>query len=127
MIMKSKSFAPGLIDQKCPHCREGDMFEYSTYNLSHFGEMHNSCPKCNQDFVIEPGFYTGAMYFSYGINVFIVLFLGLGIQLIFNPNIFVLISIVIAGIILASPFSFRYSRLLMIYLFSGIEFKEVTK
>lgn len=122
--MNNRTFLKSVLEQKCPKCRTGLMFESSTYNLTKFDKMNSSCPVCKQDFVVEPGFYTGAMYFSYAINVAIVLFLGLGTQLIFNPNIFVLVSVVTLGVILAVPFTFRYSRLLMIYLFSGINFDE---
>lgn len=120
--MPNRTFLKSILAQKCPNCRTGLMFESATYHLSKFDKMNSSCPVCKQDFVIEPGFYTGAMYFSYAINVAIVLVLGLGTQLIFSPNIFVLVSVVSLGVILAMPFTFRYSRLMMIYLFSGIKF-----
>lgn len=122
--MSERTFIKSIAAQKCPHCRSGKMFEFATYHLTKFDKMHNSCPVCKQDFVIEPGFYTGAMYFSYGINVVLILVLGVGIQLLFSPNIFVLVSIITCGVILAVPFNFRYSRLLMIYLFSGISFDK---
>lgn len=32
-------------------------------------EMHSHCPRCGFDFVREPGFYTGAMYISYAIDL----------------------------------------------------------
>jgi hypothetical protein len=30
--------------------------------------MHDNCPKCNQDYQKEPGFYWGAMYIGYGLS-----------------------------------------------------------
>lgn len=120
--MKNQTFINAILNQKCPRCREGKMFVSKTYNILKFDKMHPSCPVCKQDFQIEPGFYTGAMYFSYAINVAIILILGVGTQLLFNPSVFVLVSVVCFGIILSVPFTFRYSRLLMIYLFSGIKY-----
>ena len=31
--------------------------------------MHDECPECGVSFEREPGFYYGAMYFSYGIGL----------------------------------------------------------
>lgn len=118
------SLFQGMMHQKCPHCREGKMFEFATYNVSKFSKMHNKCPNCGQDFVVEPGFYTGAMYFSYAFNVAILVIFGLGFNILFNPDVLILTAIVIGISFLAMPLNFRYSRILMIYLFSGIKFKE---
>jgi uncharacterized membrane protein YdfJ with MMPL/SSD domain len=33
------------------------------------GELHKRCPKCNQKFDLETGFYQGSYYVSYGLGV----------------------------------------------------------
>ena len=54
---------------KCPQCHEGNVFTHKASNLKHFREMHDHCPSCNVKFESEPGFFWGAMYFSYAYSV----------------------------------------------------------
>ncbi len=119
-----KTFFQGLVGQKCPHCRNANLFEYSGFNLMNFSTMHKSCTHCGQDFVIEPGFYTGAMYFSYAFNVAILLVVGLGANILFDLHVYTLTALVIGVSLVTMPFNFRYSRVLMLYFFSGIEYKN---
>ncbi len=51
---------------KCPRCHEGDIFKTSM--MEGIYNMNSECPKCRQDFEIEPGFYWGAMYVGYGLS-----------------------------------------------------------
>ncbi|MFN0048582.1 MAG: DUF983 domain-containing protein [Cytophagales bacterium] len=124
MKIVSKTQFQAFIGQKCPQCRKGNMFKSSTYNLLHFGDANTNCPHCNLYFEREPGFFTGAMYFSYAINVAIIAVAGVGIQFFFNPDIYVLVGCVSFATLLAMPFTFRYSRMMMMYLFSGVDFDE---
>lgn len=50
---------------KCPKCGKGDLFKSHPYNLSKLLDMYDKCPNCQEDFVVETGFYHGAMYMSY--------------------------------------------------------------
>ena len=110
-----------LIAQKCPRCRQGNMFESNTYSFTTFNPIKR-CTHCGLDFDIEPGFFTGAMYFSYAINVAIIAFMGVMLNIFFELNIYVLMSIVLSVVTLLIPFNFRYSRMLMMYMFSGIKY-----
>jgi len=118
----SKTQFQAFLAQKCPKCRQGDMFKSSTYNLLSFGAVHTNCTVCNLHFEREPGFFTGAMYFSYGINVAIIAIVGICTQFFFQPDIFVLVGVVTFATIAFIPFTFRYSRMMMMYLFSGATF-----
>lgn len=51
---------------KCPRCGHGDL--YKTSFVEGIYNMHQECPKCKQDFEMEPGFYWGAMYIGYGLS-----------------------------------------------------------
>jgi hypothetical protein len=81
--------------------------------------MHDSCTSCGCDFEKEPGFYTGAMYVSYGLSlveVFMVYILsrmaGAGA---FDQTI--LVTMVVVLLILIT-FNFRISRAAWLSLFS---------
>jgi uncharacterized protein (DUF983 family) len=55
---------------KCPVCHSGDMYiKKNPYLLSETLKMHERCPHCNTKFKIEPSFFYGAMYVSYGVGI----------------------------------------------------------
>ena len=59
-----------ILKGKCPVCHTGDMFiEKNPYKISTTLEMHERCPHCNTKFKIEPSFFYGAMYVSYGVGI----------------------------------------------------------
>jgi uncharacterized protein (DUF983 family) len=90
-----------------------------------FMQMFPDCPVCGLHFEIEPGFFWGAMYISYGITTAIMIILGLAVLIIGkDPDFWVYISVIIPAFIIASPFTYRYSRVLMIYLFSPVRFDK---
>lgn len=54
-----------IIFNKCPRCHEGDLYETSIWSFKRLFAMKENCPNCGQKYVLEPGFYWGAMYISY--------------------------------------------------------------
>jgi len=54
----------------CPVCHEGEMYlEKNPYKISKIMKMHDHCSHCGKKFKIEPSFFFGAMYVSYGVGV----------------------------------------------------------
>ena len=99
------------------------MFLHSSYNLGKFGKMHKECPVCGQDFEIEPGFYFGASYFSYALNVaLIVTFIVVFFVLFDDYSEWYLIGAIIGTNLLLVPLNFRLSRSLMLNLGAGIKY-----
>lgn len=121
--MSEKGLLSAILKCKCPQCREGDMFTHGAYNLKKFGNMPEECPKCNLRFEREPGFFYGAMYVSYALSVGIflttvfVLYVLLG-----DPELSTYIISVAVVSLLLYPLTFRYSRVLFINIFSGIDY-----
>jgi uncharacterized protein (DUF983 family) len=112
-----------FLAQKCPKCRQGDMFVGKTYSFK-FGEAHKNCQHCGLRFEVEPGFFTGAMYFSYAINVFIIAIVGVSANVLTNWNVYIVMSVVLGVVFICVPYTFRYSRMLMMYMFSGVNYDE---
>ncbi|UKJ06823.1 DUF983 domain-containing protein [Solitalea lacus] len=112
-----------IIQQKCPRCREGHVFEHATYKLASYEKMHEKCPVCNLRFEIEPGFFWGGMYFSYALNVAQSVILGFSTYYLFNnPAAWVYLTIIIGGILFFMPLNFRLGRIMMLHFFSFIPF-----
>ena len=85
--------------------------------------MNKACDVCGLEFEIEPGFFWGAMYVSYAISVATAITSAVVLYVLFNdPEAWVYITTIITLIVLMSPLSYRYSRVLMIYFFSPIKF-----
>ena len=63
--MPRRSKLSAVLGLKCPRCHEGDLFPTPTFSFKQPFDMKERCDVCNQDFVIEPGFYYGAMFISY--------------------------------------------------------------
>lgn len=82
---------------------------------------HERCPSCNLRYEIEPGFFWGAMYISYAISIAIVVAVLVATTVLYtDPSYLNYVLNVLIGLALVSPFTFRYSRVLMLHLFSGI-------
>jgi uncharacterized protein (DUF983 family) len=122
--MNEKSYKTALLSGKCPVCREGDIFKYPFSRISHFAEMNMHCTKCGALLEPEPGFYFGAMYITYAFNV--VLLIGFGLSLYYFvelPEVVYLILIALMAVLFMPP-SFRISRVLWLYWFGGLDYKE---
>lgn len=108
-----------FINQKCPKCGSGNIFHSNTYSKNTFDSMNKSCPNCGKDFMIEPGFYQGAMYFSYAFNVAILVIFGVLTDYFFDLEIITICVLVISISLILIPVNFRYSRILMLYFFGN--------
>lgn len=87
-------------------------------------EMDTHCAVCGLKFEIEPGFFWGAMYVSYALTVGMMLILG-GMILFLSggqAEFWTYIIPIVGSLILSAPLTFRYARVLMLSLFSPIEF-----
>ena len=124
--MKNITLAGSIIGHKCPKCRQGDLFEHGPYNLKKFSKMPDSCPNCKQPFQIEPSFYTGAMYVSYGIQVAIFISVVVALQVLYpEASALVYVSIVSSLVLLLVPITLRFSRSVWIHLFVKYDQKSL--
>lgn len=123
--MHGKSEFSAIIEAKCPQCRQGNLFPHSPFSLSKFDKMNSHCPECNFKFEVEPGFFIGAMYVSYAIVIALMFATG-GVLYIFldNPPNWVYYLTFPLIITLLLPFIFRYSRVLYLYAFGRVAYKE---
>lgn len=115
--MKSDFALLALLKLKCPQCRKGNMFAYSNmYSLKTLAVMPTNCTCCGLNMMPEPGFYTGAMYISYGLNV--LLFTpGFIITATFNLSFTNFLLLYFSLIVGGSAYTFRLSRAIYLYLF----------
>ena len=126
-MLKKGSKLYSILTGTCPKCHEESMYlNQNPYNLMEIYKMHEKCSHCNTKYKIEPSFFYGAMYVSYGLGIafavaaFIISYIFIGTTL---KTAF--IAIVIVQII-AMPFTMRVSRNIWanIFIHYDIKFKK---
>ena len=117
-----KSRLAAFLNLRCPRCHEGPAFVSGPYHPK-FQKMHERCPVCDLKYEIEPGFFWGSMYVSYTITVVIFLVVAiLTYTLLNDPEVWVYLLILFGVLLFASPLVFRYSRMIMLYIFASVDF-----
>lgn len=100
-----------VLKNRCPRCRKGPLFQNpNPFAYKDMNKMHKKCPDCQQDFVIEPGFYFGATYVSYGLNfaVLIPLFIFFYVVMDWPYEVFVVTMFLLLPFMI--PLIYRASR-----------------
>lgn len=70
--MKKGTKLYSILKLKCPQCQIGNLFYTSGFFVfKDILKMPDTCPHCKQDFKLEPGFYTAALWISYPIVLLI--------------------------------------------------------
>lgn len=123
-MKKNISRTAAILQLKCPKCRRGNMFLFPLAKWHKFNKMHEHCPCCGLRFEREPGFYFGAMYFSYGFNIALMIGLFITLNLLFErPPLWVYLVGIIGPSMLLVPANMRISRALMLHLFGGVGYE----
>jgi hypothetical protein len=83
--------------------------------------MPDRCPICGQDFIIEPGFYLGALWVSYPIVIALeLIFIGICL-FVFKQSLTVSFIVASLLLLLLSPVLIRVSRSLFIHINVGFK------
>ena len=121
--MNKRGFLYSLFLHKCPRCRHDDLFAYPIYKLGKLLKMKERCMSCGQTYHPEPGFYYGAMYVSYAVQValFAAVFAGWKIlesfEVVRGPEATDILLAVLIVLLPSMPWVFRFSRSLWIHFF----------
>ncbi|MBL6445090.1 DUF983 domain-containing protein [Fulvivirga sp. 29W222] len=85
--------------------------------------MHSQCDVCGLHYEREPGFFFGAMYISYAFSVAIFVAVGVALSFLGDFSLEVYLLTIIGVIALFLPFLFRYSRILFLHIFGGVDYE----
>jgi uncharacterized protein (DUF983 family) len=103
---------------KCPRCQEGAVFEEKNpYKFGKLFKMHETCPHCGLRYEIEPSFFYGAMYVSYGYSVALFVATYIIMNLIYEPEITDIIIALTVVVLVLAPLVLRLSRITWLNLF----------
>ena len=107
-----------ILTGNCPRCQKESM--YLDQNLLHFSKlltMNEKCSHCGLQYSIEPSFFYGAMYISYGLNVAVMIAVFLIAFFGFKAHIDIIFISIIIALAISFPFVMRLSRNIYINLF----------
>jgi uncharacterized protein (DUF983 family) len=83
--------------------------------------MPDKCSVCGEDFNVEPGYYTGALWISYPIVIIILIPFSILQILLLNISFIVAFFISLSSLLILQPFIMRFSRAIWINLFVHYE------
>ncbi|WP_396186724.1 DUF983 domain-containing protein [Flavobacterium sp.] len=123
-MLKKGSKLNSILTGSCPRCQNESMYlEKNPLHFSKILKMNEKCSHCGLKYQIEPSFFYGAMYVSYGLNVALSIAAFIVSYVIFKSSIKVsFISIFITNVVLF-PFVLRWARNIYINMFVSFDEK----
>lgn len=117
-MFKKGSKLNSILKGTCPKCQNESMYEdKNPLHLTKILKMNESCSHCGFVYQIEPSFFYGAMYVSYGLNVALGIAAFIISYVLFNSSIETSFITIVITLILLFPFVLRWSRNIYINMF----------
>ncbi len=117
-MLKKGSKLNSILTGTCPKCQKESM--YLDKNPLHFSKllkMNDHCGNCGLKYQIEPSFFYGAMYVSYGINVAVGVAVFVISFVFLETNLKTSFISIMASIIVLYPMILRLARNIYINMF----------
>ncbi|MDN3674613.1 DUF983 domain-containing protein [Flavobacterium branchiarum] len=117
-MFKKGSKLNSILKGTCPKCQNESMYEDK--NPLHLGKvlkMNESCSHCGLVYQIEPSFFYGAMYVSYGLNVALGIAAFIISYVLLHSSIETSFIAIVITLVVLFPFVLRWSRNIYINMF----------
>ncbi|MGV1012847.1 MAG: DUF983 domain-containing protein [Flavobacterium sp.] len=121
-MLKKGSKLYSILTGTCPKCHEESMYlEKNPYKLNDLYKMNDTCSHCHTQYLIEPSFFYGAMYVSYGLTV------AIGVAIFVISNVIIGFPVkptfigIVVGIIALMPVTARLARNIYINMFIAFD------
>lgn len=107
-----------ILKGTCPKCHEESMYvNKNPYLISETLKMHDTCSNCKTKYSIEPSFFYGSMYVSYGVGIAFGVAAFVISYLFLNSSLKVAFAAIIGTLVVFAPIIMRLSRNIWINLF----------
>ena len=117
-MLKKGSKLKSILTGTCPRCQNESMYlDKNPLHLANVLKMNEDCGHCGLHYQIEPSFFYGAMYVSYGLNVAFGIAAFIISYVFLNSSIETSFITIIVTLILSGPFVLRWSRNIYINMF----------
>lgn len=116
-----------ILKGSCPKCQEESMYiNKNPYVLSDTLKIHQNCSHCNTKYRLEPSFFYGSMYVSYGVGIAFAVAAFVISNLILDASLNVTFLSIIGTLVVFGPIIMRLSRNIWINLFIHFD-KSIAK
>ena len=110
----------------CPKCHQESMYvNKNPYALSETLKIYDRCSHCNTKYRMEPSFFYGSMYVSYGVGIGFAVAAFITSYLIFETSLVIAFIAIVVTLIALMPFIMRVSRNIWINLFMSYDKTKV--
>jgi uncharacterized protein (DUF983 family) len=117
-MLKKGSTLNSILTGSCPKCHEESMYVVKNpYKLGSLYKMNETCSHCHTQYMIEPSFFYGAMYVSYGLTVAIGVAIFVTLNVILGLEVLPTFIGIVIGIIVLMPVTARLARNIYINMF----------
>jgi uncharacterized protein (DUF983 family) len=107
-----------ILTGSCPKCHEESMYvNNNPYKPGHLFKMNDRCSSCKTKYKIEPSFFYGAMYVSYGVGIAFAVAAFVIAKLILEADILTTFIAITSTMIVFMPVIIRLSRNIWINIF----------
>ncbi|AEK23875.1 Conserved hypothetical protein [Capnocytophaga canimorsus Cc5] len=96
----------------------------NAYKMSETLKMHEKCSHCGLKYKIEPSFFYGAMYVSYGVGVAVAVAAFVISYVFLNAGLKFSFIAIVAALVVFMPLIMRVSRNIWINIFISYEKEE---
>ena len=115
-----------ILTGSCPKCHLESMYlDKNPYRKGYLLKMHERCSHCNTKYKIEPSFFYGAMYVSYGVGIAFAVAAFVISNLFLNTSLVTSFIAIVGTLILFMPVIIRLSRNIWINLFISYDKTKV--
>ncbi len=102
----------------CPKCHQESMYKKKNpYILSDVLKINDHCSNCKLKYRLEPSFFYGSMYVSYGVGIAFSVIAFLISYLIFESSLMGAFIAIVITMIVSGPIIMRLSRNIWINMF----------
>jgi len=117
-----------ILTGSCPKCQNESMYsDKNPLHLTKVLKMNENCSHCGLKYQIEPSFFYGAMYVSYGLNVAVGIAAFIVSFVFFGASIEQSFLTIIITLVVLFPFVLRLSRNIYINMFVSYDAKAGQK
>jgi len=111
----------------CPKCHQESMYSNKNpYHLSEVLLINEKCSHCKTKYRIEPSFFYGAMYVSYGVGIAFAVAAFVISHFVFEASIHLIFISIIGTLVVFAPLIMRLSRNIWINIFMNFD-KSLSK
>ena len=117
-MLKKGNKLYSILTGSCPKCHEESMYlANNPYKSGHLFKMHDRCSTCNTKYKMEPSFFYGAMYVSYGVGIAFAVAAFVITKLFLGADLIITFLAIVGTMVLFMPVIIRLSRNIWINFF----------